>query len=88
MWMVFIMTIKELFNANVNMSYGDICVLHCRFDNSCCGKSTDGIIGCIIYEDYYGTMPEALKDLKVKTFESLSHTGLPHEPNKWDIWVV
>ena len=51
-------------------------------------KSTDGTIGCIIYQDDYDTMPEVLKGLKVKTFKCLSHTGLPHEPNKWDIWVV
>lgn len=88
MWMVFIMTIKEMFNANVNMLYGDICVLHCRFDNSCCRKSTDGIIGCIIYQDYYDTMPEVLKGLKVKSFKCLSHTGSLDEHNKWDIWVV
>ena len=82
------MTIKEMFNANVDMSYDDICVLHCIFDNSCLGNSTDYINGCIIYQDEYDTMPEVLKGLKVKTFKCLSHIGSLGEHNKWDIWVV
>ena len=28
------MTIKEMFNANKDMSYNDICVLHCQRDTS------------------------------------------------------
>ena len=86
--MVFIMTIKEMFNANVDMLYDDICVLHCLFDNPCWGNSTDYINGCIIYQDEYDTMPEVLKGLKVKTFKCLSHTRSLGEHSKWDIWVV
>lgn len=82
------MTIKEMFNANVDMSYDDICVLHCLFDNPSWGNSTDYINGCIIYQDEYDTMPEVLKGLKVKTFKCLSHTRSLGEHSKWDIWVV
>ena len=83
------MTIKEMFNANIDMLYCDIYVLHCRFDNSCIGNSTDGIInGCIIYQDKYNIMPEVLRGLKVKSFKCLSHTRSLDEFNKWEIWVV
>ena len=82
------MTIKEMFNANRDMLYGDICVLHCRFDNPCRGNSIDGINGCIIYQDEYDVMPEVLKGLKVKSFKCLSHTRSLDESNKWEIWVV
>lgn len=83
------MTIEEMFNANIDMSYNDICILHCQFDNSCWGRSiTDDINGCIVYQDKYDTMPEVLKGLKVKSFKCLSHTGSLDEHNKWDIWVV
>ena len=87
--MVFIMTIREMYNANMNMSYDDICILHCQFDNSSWGKyTTDDINGCIVYQDVYDTMPGVLKGLKVKSFKCLSHTKSLDEHNKWDIWVV
>lgn len=83
------MTIKDLFNANRDMSYHDIYVLHCRFSDSSRGNSTDGIInGCIIYQDEYNTMPEVLKGLKVKSFKCLRHTRSVDEFSKWEIWVV
>lgn len=83
------MTIKEMFNANIDMLYDDIYILHCKFDNSYLGRTTtDDINGCIVYQDDYYTMPEVLKGLKVKSFKCLSHAGSLDEDNKWDIWVV
>lgn len=52
------MTIKEMFNANKDMSYNDICVLHCQRDTSYM-ISND----CIIYNDDYESMPKVLEDL-------------------------
>ena len=82
------MTIKEMFNANIDMLHEDIFVVHCRFDTSSFGKSTDDTNGCIIYKDEYDIMPEALKGLKVKTFNCLSYTKSLDEHNIWNVWVV
>lgn len=77
------MTIKEMFNANKDMSYNDICVLHCQYDTSYM-ISDD----CVIYNDCYESMPKVLEDLNVLTFERLSDKCSPKEHGKWDIWVV